>query len=164
MQPSVIPALLPASPEKQIIISKILGNHPGVIDGQKGGMNREKSQTRLLLFLILLVEKFRLYFSQRSLVSCNCSITAQQTSLFQVSLEIQSFSLEYNRLHICLVQHPAPRNGTAGALALHSPRSWHKHQEPQHSHNCRGFNPPSRWALLQIPSLTNTGWFQPSLC
>lgn len=59
MQPSVIPASLPVFPEKQIIISKILGNHPGVV-GQKESMSREKSQTRLLLFLIPLVEKFRL--------------------------------------------------------------------------------------------------------
>lgn len=57
-----------------------------------------------------------------------------------------------------------PRNGTAGARAQHSPRSWHRHQEPQHSHNSVHFNPSPCWAPLQTHSLTNTGWFQPSLC
>lgn len=129
----------------------------------------------LLLFLILLVEKFRLYFSQRSLVSHNCSITARQTSLFQASLEIRSFAREHDRMGIHLVwQRSAPRNGTAGACARHSshapaegsPGSQHSrrgHQEPRHSNSSVVFNPPSRQALLQTRSLTNTGWFQPSL-
>lgn len=50
-----------------------------------------------------------------------------------------------------------PRNGTAGARARHSPGSWHRHREPQHSHNSLLFNPPPRWALLQTHGLTNTG-------
>lgn len=41
-------------------------------------------------------------------MSCDCSVTAQQTSLFQASLEIQSFAQEYEGMRIRLLWHCAP--------------------------------------------------------